>query len=138
MKLGERLREVRQQRDQTLVQVAQTIDLSVSYLSDLERGRTQPSLDTLERLAAHYHVTVIDLMQGVDAWGNPTEEGLPEGLQDLLREGLIDANTAQDLSRIELHGQRPKDKLEWYGLYLHLKSVMRPYLGQPDGSTHDG
>jgi transcriptional regulator with XRE-family HTH domain len=130
MKLGDRLRELRQQHEQTLVQVAQSVNLSVSYLSDLERSRTQPSLDTLDRLAAHYRLALADLMQNVDSWGSPSDEGLPEGLQELLKDGSIDEETARDLSRIELRGQRPRSKLEWYGLYSHLKSVLRPYSGE--------
>lgn len=52
MKLCERLRELRSERDLRLKDVAARSGLSVPYLSDLERGRTNPSLDTLRVLSA--------------------------------------------------------------------------------------
>jgi DNA-binding XRE family transcriptional regulator len=53
----------RKQRDMTLQQVAEATGLSVSFLSDLERGRTDPSLSTLKRLAACYGVPVAYLLE---------------------------------------------------------------------------
>jgi transcriptional regulator with XRE-family HTH domain len=51
MKLHERLRELRQERGLRLKDVSETAAISIPYLSDLERGRTNPSLDTLQTLA---------------------------------------------------------------------------------------
>ena len=132
MKLGDRLREIRQQHEETLLQVAQSIDLSVSYLSDLERGRTRPSLDTLERLAAHYRLSLADLVENVDGWGEPSLDALPPGLAQLVKSGDISEEFALDMSRIELRGRRPQDREEWLELYLHLKRIMQPYLRDPD------
>ena len=132
MKLGERLRELRRQRDQTLLQVAQSTDLSVSYLSDAERGKARPSIDTLERLAAHYHLSLADLVDNVDGWGEESLDALPAGLVALVNDGTIDAATARDLGRIELRGKRPQDEEEWRELYLHLKRIMLPYLRNQD------
>ena len=39
MKLGDRLRELRRARKETLLIIAGSTGVSVSYLSDLERGR---------------------------------------------------------------------------------------------------
>jgi len=46
-----KLRELRKLRKMTLAQMAEKTALSVSYLSDLEHGRAQPSLRTLTLLA---------------------------------------------------------------------------------------
>lgn len=137
MKLGDRLRELRQQQEQTLLQVAKSTELSVSYLSDLERGRTNPSIDTLERLAAHYQQDLADLVANVDGWGQPTLDSLPPGLVDLVKEGVIDEETARDLSRIELRGQRPQERDDWLGLYYHLKGIMRRYAPPTEASKDE-
>src|SRR5437868_4284686 len=108
MKLSERLKEVRRKRDVTLLQVAEIAKLSVSYLSDLERGRAKPSLDTLERLAAYYALSIVDLLSGVDGWGTPSVESLAPGLLTLLEKNEIDEEIAQELNRIELRGKRPQ------------------------------
>ena len=132
MKLGERLRELRQQRDLTLLQLSQQTGLSVSYLSDLERGRTNPSIDTLERIAGTYHVLLGELVAGADGWQISPQQGLAPGLQELIQQGRIDLATAQDLSRIELRGKRPQTAMEWLELYFHLRTLMRPYLTQDE------
>ncbi len=133
MKLGERLRELRQQQERTLLQLAQATSLSVSYLSDLERGRTNPSIDTLEKIATAYQMTLGDLVAGAEGWETSPQEGLPSGLQELVDGGELDVAAARDLSRVEFRGKRPQTADEWQLLYLHLKTPMRPYLTDDEG-----
>lgn len=52
------LRYLRQYRKMTLVQLAGKVGTSASYLSDIERGRTQPSLEMLEKITAALDMTV--------------------------------------------------------------------------------
>ena len=52
--LGLGLRTVRRQHQMTLVQVSRVSGLSVSFLSDIENGRSMPSLRSLQALAACY------------------------------------------------------------------------------------
>jgi transcriptional regulator with XRE-family HTH domain len=138
MKLNDRLREVRRKCDVTLLQVAEATKLSVSYLSDLERGRANPSLDTLERLATYYKMSMVDLLTGVDGWGTPSVESLAPGLLALLEKHEIDEAIAQELNRIEFRGKRPQTEKEWLLLYLSLESIMKPYLSKQDEATEKG
>lgn len=137
MQLGERLRELRLGRGTTLLQLSQATGLSVSYLSDLERGRTTPSLETLEKLASVHDMPLGQLMASVDGWTSAPEQGLAPGLQELLDTTEIDLPTARDLSRIELRGKRPQTAEEWRELYLHLRTLMRPYLRERDEKRGD-
>ncbi len=50
--IGERIRGLRRQRDVSLQQMAQSADLSVGYLSQIERGLSSPSVRDLLRIAA--------------------------------------------------------------------------------------
>lgn len=59
--LGARLRRLRQARRRTLRTVAQTAAVSESFLSQVERGRANPSISSLTRIAAALGVTVGDL-----------------------------------------------------------------------------
>ncbi len=59
----ERLRIVRKRKDMTLAEVAEATGLSVSFLSDLERGRTDPSFSTLKKLASCYRVSPAYLLE---------------------------------------------------------------------------
>lgn len=128
MKLGDRLREIRKEHLQTLVLVARSTELSVSYLSDIERGQATPSIDTLERIARHYNMDLATIVAHVDGWGVVTQDALPAGLVELIEENKISEDDAHDLSRIEFRGKRPQDAEEWFEIYLHLKRIMRPYL----------
>lgn len=47
---GSNLRAWRRRNNITLVQLAAGCNVSVSYLSDIERHRTNPSLKTLQKL----------------------------------------------------------------------------------------
>lgn len=49
--IGARLRDWRRDRGMTLADVAAAVDLSTGYVSQVERGLANPSLETLKRLA---------------------------------------------------------------------------------------
>src|SRR5881227_2367953 len=59
--LGERLRAIRQLRRRTLKEVAGAAGLSESFLSQLERGRTNATIATLQRLSTALGIDVSDL-----------------------------------------------------------------------------
>jgi DNA-binding XRE family transcriptional regulator len=60
--LGTRLRALRTDRDETLVQTADRAGISPQYLSEVERGRKEPSSEMIAALAGALGVTVADLM----------------------------------------------------------------------------
>jgi len=51
------IREIRQKRNITLQELSKRTNLSVSYLSEIERGKKQPSLDTIEKLAKALNIS---------------------------------------------------------------------------------
>src|SRR4051794_12077509 len=59
--LGERLRAIRQLRRKTLKEVATVAGISESFLSQLERGRTNATIATLQRLSSALGIEVSDL-----------------------------------------------------------------------------
>lgn len=127
MTLRERLRALRKERKMTLLQVAEATHLSFSYISDLERGKTNPSMDTLARLAACYGLSRAQLMFGIQEWETPPQEQpilVPE-LASLIQQGLIDEQTAQDLNRIEIRGKHPQTEEQWLQLYLFLSQMLK-------------
>jgi len=60
--LASRLRAVRKQQGLTLRGLGQKANLSHSFLSDIEAGRSMPSVDTLDQLARVLGVTVDNLL----------------------------------------------------------------------------
>lgn len=61
VKFGRRLRQLRRYRDLTQEQFAEAADISVDFVSNIERGISAPSFETLERLAEALGVAVADL-----------------------------------------------------------------------------
>lgn len=60
-KFGRRLRDIRESRRMTQEQFAETLDISVDFLSLIERGRNAPSFETLDKIARRLRVSVADL-----------------------------------------------------------------------------
>lgn len=60
---GARLKELREQRGETVRSLAEAVDTSFTYISDLEHGRKVPSLSMLLRLAAALDCKVTELVK---------------------------------------------------------------------------
>lgn len=73
-KLGPRLRAHREERGWSLRSLASDAGISPSMLSQLENGRTQPSVSTLYRLVSLLDVSVDELL-GRGPTGPPQEQG---------------------------------------------------------------
>lgn len=58
MSYGHRIREFRQERGLTLVQLAEKVVISPSYLSGIERGVKKPSLSVLNKLSGAMNIPV--------------------------------------------------------------------------------
>ena len=63
--LGRRLRTLRQDRQETLSETAARAGLSPQYLSEVERGRKEPSSEMIAALAGALGTTLIDLTEQV-------------------------------------------------------------------------
>lgn len=61
MKISERLKQLRTLHGLKLREVSKKTRLSLSYISDLERGRQNPSLETCQKLATVYKITLSEM-----------------------------------------------------------------------------
>lgn len=64
--IGARLREARVKRGTSLRSVAQALGVSASLISQIETGKTQPSVSTLYALANHLEIS-LDAILGIKA-----------------------------------------------------------------------
>jgi transcriptional regulator with XRE-family HTH domain len=78
--LGHRLRELRRERREKLTETAARAGISPQYLSEVERGRKEPSSEMIAALAGAFGLTLIDLTALI------TEDLRRQGDQD--RHGL--------------------------------------------------
>lgn len=92
--LGRRLRTYRELVGLTLKEVAHFTRISVSFLSDIEHGRGEPSVATLKRMAAFYKVSMDTLLADVPTAPAPGIAGLVDDYYQLMQIG--------DLGGVEL------------------------------------
>jgi transcriptional regulator with XRE-family HTH domain len=59
--LGQRIRELREQKDISLRELAKWLRVSAAFLSDVELGRRYPSEEVLQKLADYLGTTAEDL-----------------------------------------------------------------------------
>jgi transcriptional regulator with XRE-family HTH domain len=80
---GEQIRALREERGYTLQDLAKRANLSLSYLSEIERGSKKPSLRSIDRVAAALNVAKTTIVEG-----EVTDNGLLLGDKiRLLRKG---------------------------------------------------
>lgn len=127
MGFGEKLKSIRKNKLKlTLSEVSEKTNLSVSFLSDVERGKTNPSLTTLETLARFYKVNISELID--EEFNRPLDniELLPSGLLELINE---DPNIDKDIIDVMVlmehrAKKKPISKEDWTSYYHSLKWMM--------------
>lgn len=66
MDFGEKLRQLRQERQFNQPELAQQLGIEQSYLSKLENSKSLPSADVLQRLLNVFDLTLEAFLQGID------------------------------------------------------------------------
>jgi transcriptional regulator with XRE-family HTH domain len=90
--LGLRVKRLRQLRGYTQEQLAEHIEINPKYLSSIERGAENPTLDLLCRLAKGLQVDLYEIFQ--------FQEGVPPTQLRRKVERLLAEVTADDLPRM--------------------------------------
>ena len=100
--IGGRIRTIRLKNGMTQEQLAEAANLSVPYISHIERGFKRPSLETLMRVAGALHVTADCLLSGLQpADRNAFLKAIEELLDDCsLRERRVLLEVASALKRV--------------------------------------
>ena len=118
MSLSERLRRKRKKLELTLKDVNKLTGLSVSFLSEIERGKTNPSIDTIRKLANCYNVPVSDLVPD----DNRT---LPDSLEEARVQFRIPDEIIDLMLQVEFRSDKKYDTPEdWTQLYFSLKTLL--------------
>ena len=94
--LGARLREARTQRGLSLRSVAQSLGVSASLISQVEIGKTQPSVATLYAMANHLGVSLDELL------GIPPSDEVPASASGPAGSGHATVQRATDNPVIEM------------------------------------
>lgn len=88
--VGERIANLRKENQLTIQNLADRCNISKSYVNDIEKGRVNPSLDTL-RLIAEALNTTMAYLAGEDSTNSDKRENLASLSGDEIPEKLRDA-----------------------------------------------
>lgn len=64
--LGMRIRYLREQHGYSQLDFAIECGINRNYLCDLERGKRNPTLDILERIAHGFNISLEELFKGIE------------------------------------------------------------------------
>ncbi len=130
--LGGALRNMRKGRRLTLVEVKDHTGLSVSFLSDVERDVTNPSIDTLAKLAQCYKVTVNELLSTVNFGTEKSSRYSPPGFDEfeesLRKEGVeLSEDMRELLLQVEHRSASRKETTinDWRRRYYFLRNEIQ-------------
>ena len=65
LRFGKRLGELRKERGWTYTYLSEHSGIATTFLHNLEHGRKEPCLNTLDILAKSFDLTISELMRGV-------------------------------------------------------------------------
>jgi transcriptional regulator with XRE-family HTH domain len=138
---GARLKAARNAESLTLREVSERSGLSITYLSDLERGELQnPTLKALEAIGGAVS-TPLDELLGVEGGGREAR-GLPPALEafsmtDVFRDAIaaeasrrkrdedeIRRTWLATLERIEVDGRRPKEPMDYRLIFESIRRAI--------------
>ncbi len=64
--IGDNIRKYRKKKNLTQKELGDIVGISNTYLSDMEIGRTNPSIKTLKRIAKGLEISYVDLMKDTE------------------------------------------------------------------------
>lgn len=64
--IGDNIRKYRKMKNITQKELGETIGISNTYLSDIETGRTNPSIKTLKKIAKGLEINYMELLKDTE------------------------------------------------------------------------
>jgi transcriptional regulator with XRE-family HTH domain len=127
--LGWRLRARRGEQRRTLASVAMQAGLSVPYVANLENGRGNPTLGSLQRLADALGVRLSELLAEPDGAAAPAP--LPESLVAFSQGGRF----RQEVRRLAAEANVPPGEIR-HKLLTAMAAVPQPHRGLDELDWH--
>ena len=66
MDIGRKIRELREKKTYTIKHLSQIVECTPSLISQLERGKSDPSISTLKKIAKALNVNIVDFFMPMD------------------------------------------------------------------------
>jgi transcriptional regulator with XRE-family HTH domain len=118
--IGERIKTLRTGKGMTLAELGEKANLSTSYLSQIERDKTSPSLTTLETIAKSLNVGLRSLFEtddeGAFVLRARKETNTPTHRDPVVRQALMPqiGNPEIEVYRITFHPRSAPEQIEQF------------------------
>ena len=132
MKLGQKIRQLREDNGLSLNGLAEEASISKAYLSQLENNVSQqPSAEILLKIASALGITIADILdQPVRVYAEDFED---EDIPNSLREFIDERGEALDIQKedvrmlmnIRYRGNQPKAVEEWEHILQTIRYVIK-------------
>jgi transcriptional regulator with XRE-family HTH domain len=121
------MRRIRKEQKLPLRAVADKTDISVAYLSKIERNEANPTVEILQRLARVYKMTLNELSIGIEARSEVIDEDMPDSLRKFITDykdkfpNLSEPDWQRMLLGVRLRGRYPERSDDWLMIFLEAK-----------------
>ncbi len=119
MPLSDRIRQRREEKRISAIELARRAEISKGYVSEIESGRApRPSGAVLYRIATALGTTVADLLEQEV---QPAARSVPPTLRDFADQAALPAEDVEMLAQIRFRGEQPATEDDWRYLYESIK-----------------
>ena len=124
MKLGEKIKSIRKQKNMSLRELAQITGLSKTTLSDLENDAKNPSLETLQKVSKALEISIADLISATES-----EDDLVASVRDSGSEILAGLSKSGDLLKVLYRAKDvPKETMDQMAVFLDTLLTTQGYI----------
>lgn len=149
MKIGSRIKQLRIKRGITLTGLAKEISLTTSFLSQLERDLTSPSVVSLEKIAQALNVKIADFFQEGEekeliiirrGAGKQSVDTRHRILIETLASGFFDINMHSQLFSLGPNAELTKELISFRGekFIMVLNGTIKLFSGKEEFIFEEG
>lgn len=117
--VGPRIRQLREKKGWSLTELAERAGISRSYLSQVERGESEPTQGKIVRLADALGALPSELYGEETAMLN-----ISPSLREFAHQHNLGTAEVQMLAQIEYRGKRPSTVEEWKAIFSIIKGML--------------
>lgn len=88
IKVGNRIRELRKERNMSQETLADQSDLHPTYIGQIERGEKNASIECLYQIVKALHISMSEFFYGIESNVSKTPDVITEDITDVIRRRL--------------------------------------------------
>lgn len=125
---GAKIQQLRQSLGLSIRALAKRADVSVAYLSKLEKGEANPTIGLLGKISDALGVPVDDLLESTSP--PRVEEPMPESLAHFIASfhqafpELKQSDWQKALAGVRLRGKYPETDNDWLAIFTSMKNAL--------------